>query len=81
MTKLILDTMMEAHFADLKGQVEVCDRSGRVLGYFIPVVDRSLYERIKVPFSEEEIRKAEEETESYTTKEVLAYLVSMSAAL
>ncbi len=77
MTRLILDSTMEARFASLKEWVAVCDRSGRVLGFFTPAADRSLYEGIEVPFSEEEIRQAEEETESYTTKEVLAHLESL----
>jgi hypothetical protein len=77
MTRLILDPTMEARFANLKERVEVCDGSGRVLGVFTPAADHTLYQGIEVPFNEEEIRQAEEETESYTTKEVLAHLESL----
>ena len=77
MTKLILDQTSEIRFADLKERVEICDGSGRVLGYFIPVVNRSLYKEVEIPFSEAELRKAEEETESYTTAQVLACLETL----
>ncbi len=41
---------------------------------------RSLYEGLEIPFTEEELRQPEQETESYTTAEVLAYLERCSHA-
>jgi hypothetical protein len=60
----------------LRERLEVCDEKGLTLGYVQPVPsrDRSLYEGVEIPVSEEELQRAEQETESYTTAEVLAYL-------
>ncbi|MBI1914662.1 MAG: hypothetical protein HYS12_07980 [Planctomycetes bacterium] len=77
MTKVILDEATEARFTGLAGRVAVCDHEERTLGIFIPVADHSLYEGVEIPFTEDDLKKAEEETESYTTAEVLAYLESL----
>ena len=77
MTKVILDEATEARFTGLAGHIAVCDHEGRTLGIFIPVADRSLYEGVEIPFTEEELKKAEEDTESYTTAEVLAHLENL----
>ncbi len=77
MTKVLLTAGAEAPFRGLTEPVEVCDHEGRTLGVFTPAADRSLYEGLTIPFSEEEIRQAEEETESYSTEEVLAHLESL----
>jgi hypothetical protein len=78
-TRVILDMATSAKLDQVAGQVEVCDPSGRTLGYFTPVVDRSLYEGVEIPFSEEELVRGEEETSgrTYTTAEVLAHLKSL----
>jgi hypothetical protein len=44
------------------------------LGQFIPKVDLSEYGPFEPQVSEEELDRREQETESYTTAEVLAYL-------
>jgi hypothetical protein len=75
MSKLILDSATATMLQSLTGRVELCDDSGRTLGYFTPREDRSLYEGMVVPISEEELRRREQDTKkTYTTAEVLDYL-------
>jgi hypothetical protein len=78
-TRLILDPATAAKLDGTAGSIELCDPSGRTLGYFTPVVDRSLYQGVEIPFSEEELARAEKEVEgkTYTTDEVLAHLRSL----
>jgi hypothetical protein len=74
MTKMILDPIMFAKLSKLQAPVELCDDSGRVLGYFSPAVDPESYKEVDIPISEQDLLRAEQENESYTTSEVLAYL-------
>ncbi|HEX8200088.1 MAG TPA: hypothetical protein VF590_06345 [Isosphaeraceae bacterium] len=77
MSKIIIDSATASILQSQTGRVELCDDSGRTLGYFTPRQDRSLYEGVEIPFTEEELRQAEQATERYTTEEVLAYLKSL----
>ena len=74
MTRLTIDPDLKARLGDLTGCLELCDQTGQVLGYFTPVADHSLYEGVEPPISEEELRQREQETEQYTTSEVLDHL-------
>ena len=63
MSKVILDQSLRAKLNGLNEQVELCDESGRTLGHFLPL---KLYEKlvaanVKIPFSEEEIRRRRQE--------------------
>ncbi len=83
MTTVILEHDA-SKLANLTGEVEVCDPSGRVLGYFRPnVPDRSLYEGIEVPSDLEErlgrAREQREAGEGHTLAEVLAHLTSLES--
>jgi hypothetical protein len=71
MTKLMVDQAMADKFKNLDGPVLVCDASGKVIGRLIPA---SLYDRVVVPFTEQELEQAEEETEEFTLAEILAEL-------
>jgi hypothetical protein len=73
MTKVILDHD-SSKLENLADRVEVCDRSGRTLGYFVPAVDRSLYEGLQVPFSDEELDRFEREPGGRSLPEILADL-------
>ena len=74
MTQIILDPMTEGRFASPVGRVAVCDHKGRALGVFIPVADHSLYERVSVPFTEEELDRFEREPGGRSLAEILADL-------
>jgi hypothetical protein len=74
MTKVILDQTMLAKLHDLKDSLELYDESGQIRGYCTPAIARSSYEGLQIPVTEEELQRAEQDPESYTTEEVLAYL-------
>jgi hypothetical protein len=74
MTRVTLDQATLEKLRHFRERMEICDESGRSLGYIMPAEDRSLYESVEVPVSEEQLRKAEQEPGGYTTAEVLAHL-------
>jgi hypothetical protein len=74
MSQIILDASLCSKLNSLTDPVDLCDPSGRVLGRFVPLIDMSEWEPVSPDVSEEELDRREQETESYTTAEVLAYL-------
>jgi hypothetical protein len=74
---MVLDRASLSNLPGVKERVELCDESGHVVGYVSPKVDRSLYEGVEAPFSEEELQRAEREPETSTTAEILAYSKSL----
>ena len=79
MTRIVLDPATSARLKqEAADQIELCDDSGHTLGFFKPLADRSLYEGLEIPFTEEELALAEQETKTYSTAEVLAHLKSRS---
>lgn len=80
MTKITLDADLRAKLLNLTQPLELCDESGCVLGHLFPTIDLSQYEPWEPPISEEELRRREEETESYTTAEVMAYLEKLKCS-
>jgi hypothetical protein len=79
MTRIMIDQATLAKLQNLRDKSEFVDEKGRPLGIFepIPAPERALYDGLVVPFTEKELRLAEEETESYSTSEVLAYLETL----
>jgi hypothetical protein len=77
MTRIIVDDALRGKLHNLAERLELCDESGRVLGQVFPALDLSHYEPWEPQISEEELQRREQETESYTTAEVLAYLESL----
>lgn len=71
MGKIILDRTMREKLRDLKECLELCDESGRVLGYVTPA---AIYENLSSPHSEGELDRREAETETFSTAEVLSHL-------
>jgi hypothetical protein len=74
MTKITVADTLVSQLEELTETAELCDASGRVLGRFLPGLDHSAYEPDEPQVREEELDRREQETESYTTAEVLAYL-------
>lgn len=74
MSRVILDEATLAKLSGANGRVEVCDESGQTRGYFTPAVDRSLYERVKVPFTDEELERRAQEAGGRSLAEILADL-------
>ena len=74
MTALTLDQATLAKFDNLKERAEIRDESGRTVGYFIPVAERALYQSVKVPITEEELDRFEQEPGGRSLAEILADL-------
>ena len=74
MTKVVIDQATLSKFRDFKEHLEVCDESGRTVGYVEPATDRSLYQRVQPPISEEELRRREQDLRGRTLPEILADL-------
>jgi hypothetical protein len=71
MTKLMVDEKTAGKLKGFKDPVLLCDPTGHVIGRVIPP---SLYDHVVVPFTEEELRQAEAETEEFTLAEMVAEL-------
>ena len=74
MTRILLDAAMQSKLRNLSQKLEVCDESGAVLAYLIPIGE-SEYERSEPNFAEEDLQRQEQAHEMrYTTEQVLAHL-------
>ncbi len=71
MTRFMVDATMANKLKDFTGPVLLCDPLGHVIGRVIPP---TLYDDVAIPFTEEELRAAEEETEDLTLAEIIADL-------
>jgi hypothetical protein len=56
---MIIDAQTSAKFRKVQEHVELYDESGNLVGYFTPGIEKSLYESVEVPVSEEELRRRE----------------------
>lgn len=76
MTKVVVDAAFGARITGLAGAVELCDESGRTLGYFHPVVPgiESRSHRTESPFPQEEIERRRQEQGGRPLKDILADL-------
>jgi hypothetical protein len=80
MPKITLDEALSSKLHQLTEDAELCDPSGRVLGYFIPQVDMSEWEPVSPGASEEELERRALSTEWYTSAEVLAHLEKLECS-
>ena len=76
MTKVVVDPAFGAKITGLTGAVELCDESGRTLGYFHPLVrlTDSSSGKIESPIPKEEIERRRQEKGGRTLPEILADL-------
>jgi hypothetical protein len=75
MTQVVVDGALLSKLQELAEPVELCDKAGRVLGRFLPVIDPSQYEGLEPQISKEELqRRKQSKGKTYTTAEVLAHL-------
>ena len=64
MARVTIDEAVLTQFGELDSFLELCDASGRIVGYFTPVDDRSQYEGVDCPEDDDELdRRSREETE------------------
>jgi hypothetical protein len=74
MTRIVLDKKTLAKLSKPTQSVEICDEEGNLVGIFNPVVDRTAYASLKVPFTAEELDRFEKEPGGRSLAEILADL-------
>ena len=74
MERIVVDESLVSRLKGLDYAAELCDPSGKVLARVHPVFDPLRYEGLEPQITEEELNRREQETEEYTTAEVLAHL-------
>ena len=63
MGRVTIDQALLSQLDRLDAPLELCDETGRVVGHFIPVEDRSIYEGVDSPAMDEELdRRSREES-------------------
>ena len=64
MVRVTIDEAVRSQLGDLSSFIELCDASGRVLGYFTPAEDRAQYDGVDSPEDDNELdRRSREESE------------------
>jgi hypothetical protein len=56
MKRVFIDDAVAQPLAESADAVQVCTQSGKILGYFTPTCDSSIYNELESPCSEEELR-------------------------
>ena len=76
MTKIVADEALRSRLNNFESRLEVCDPSGRTVGFFIPAAEeqKALYAWARGEFSDEEIEAARREPGGFSIEEVLADL-------
>jgi hypothetical protein len=76
MDKVVVESTIRSQLHGLDTELEFCDESGRVLGYFVPRPEAEAhhYEWARGQFTDEEIEQARHEPGGRSTSEVLAGL-------
>jgi hypothetical protein len=74
MSKFILDSTTSGTLRQLSEQVELIDESGHLLGTFIPVGKKQMYQTPESPFSIEELKRFANEPGGRSLAEILADL-------
>ncbi|MCE9544794.1 MAG: hypothetical protein K8T25_04645 [Planctomycetia bacterium] len=72
MIRIILDAHQALQLADLRGPLELCDATGRVLARAVPVADISQCDAVTPGVGDEELdRRSTSNEKRYTTDEML----------
>ncbi|HEV2971500.1 MAG TPA: hypothetical protein VGY55_16105 [Pirellulales bacterium] len=73
MTRVIVSAAIQAQLHNLDDVLEVCDESGRTLGFFHPAMqaDRSTGEKIASPYSDREIEEFRKQRTGRPLSEIL----------
>lgn len=76
MNKIIIEPLLRSKLHNLDSRLELCDPSGKTLGYFVPASEheRLLYAWARAEFTDEEIERARAEPGGLNIAEVLADL-------
>ena len=74
MTRLTLDNATCAVLGNVTRRVELCDESGRILGFFTPLADSLHYQDIQPQVSDEELDRREREQGGRSLEDILTDL-------
>lgn len=75
MTRIIIDPALQLQLERLQSAAELCDKSGRVLGRFVPALDHSDWQPASPDITEEELDERERSaSKTYSTAQVLRHL-------
>jgi len=76
MHKIVIDPPTLAKLNNLDSRLEICDQSGRTLGYFVPSAEQEklLYDWARQEFTDKEIDSARNESGGYRLDDILAEL-------
>lgn len=74
MTRVILERELLAKLNDVKERLEVCDETGKTLGYLIPTADRVIDRQVEIPFKDAELDGYAREPGGRPLPEILADL-------
>ena len=74
MTRMIVDPVTEAELSSVRRTMELSNKSGRILGYFVPALDSSDHAGIEPDITEEELRRREQKGGGRSLTEILADL-------
>lgn len=76
MRRLVLDPAVSAKLQNSGDSLELCDKDGRTVGYFLPpeLHRRLLYAWAKSQFTDEELEQARKEPGGMATPEAIEYL-------
>ncbi|MSR56942.1 MAG: hypothetical protein EXS05_04640 [Planctomycetaceae bacterium] len=80
MKRNVMDEPISARLKELRDTAELCDSSGKMLGYFTPACDDDEFIRTEPPISDKEWERRMVEPAS-TTAEVLARLLRIKCPL
>ena len=72
MMKIVIDEATQARLGNLEQPAELCDASGRILGYLTPAENRSVYDEFESPNSEEELLRREQQGGGRLLSEILS---------
>jgi hypothetical protein len=70
MSRIVLDESLRQQLAEADSPVELCDHSGRVLGYFVPASGFFVLPEDECPYSADELRRMQAETGGTTLAEL-----------
>ena len=73
MTRVVVDATFSSKLGHVDRLAEVCDETGRVLGYFHPLVQstESAAGKVRSPFSDEEIHQRRQQDAGRPLGEIL----------
>ena len=71
MNRIVVDEELRKKLHNLTESLELCDEQGRVLGYVTLAVDKSLYDQVQSPLSEEELQERLKEEGGRPLEEIL----------